>query len=94
MKKSFDNAQLICKHFGQKRLWTILSKTFLIVRPTFWRFRQNNKKIVTYNVKLSTTFVLNIFFSDDFLFGLEGEGIEIFARILLRNFHTFRDVLH
>ena len=52
------------------------------------------KKFATYNVKLSTTFVSNIFFSDDFFFGLEGEGIEIFARILLRNFHPFRDVLH
>ena len=43
---------------------------------------------------LSTTFVLNIFFSNDLLFGLEGEGIEIFARILLRNFQPIKDVLH
>jgi len=58
-------------------------QTFLALEPTFLRFRQN-KKIATYNVKLSTTFVLNILFSDDFL--------RVRGEFLQRNLHQFRDV--
>ena len=70
--ESFHNAWLICKNFGQKMTSANTQQDIFGCRPTFLRFRQNEKKFATYNVKLSTTFVLNNYFSDDFFFGLEG----------------------
>ena len=91
--KSFHNARLICKNFGQKMTSANTQQDIFGCQTHIFAILSKQKKFANYNIKLSTTFVLNIFFSDDFFFGLEVEGIEIFARISLRNFHPFRDVL-
>ena len=78
----------------KKWLRTILSKTFLALKPTFLRFRQNKKKIATYNIKLSTTFVLTILFSDNFFLRIRGWRNQFFAKISQRNLHPYRDVFH
>ena len=70
-----------CKKTILVRKWLqiIFSKRFLALKTTFLRFCQN-KKIATHKVKLSTTFVLTILFSDNFFCGLEGEEINFLQR--------------
>ena len=64
--KNLNNVRLQKNHFGQKMTSDNTQQDIFGYQTHILGFRQNKKKIATYNLKLSTTFVLTVLFSDDF----------------------------
>ena len=81
--KNLHNALLQKDHFGQKNDFGQYSARQIFALKPNMRFRQ--KKIASYEIKLSTT----LLFSDDFFGGLEGEGIEFLQRFCYAYLETF-----
>ena len=90
--KNLNNAQLQKENFGQKMTSDNTQQDIFGSLTHIFEISSKQKEIATYNIKLSTTFVLTILFSDNFFCRFEGEEINFlqgFCNAIYTHIETF-----